>query len=80
MGTRRTGIIEQRIRSQIEFLIAQSNVIVEHSHLRIGMVFAPVGRQYSRTVNQLSAFEEIAEVIHTVIVEGVTIERRFTML
>ena len=80
MGTRRSGVIEEGVSRQIELLVAQPNVIVKHRHLRIGMVFPPVRRQHCCTIDEFSAFEEIAEAIHTVIVEGVAIERRLTML
>ena len=44
------------------------------------MVFSPVAGQRRLTINQLAALEEISEIIHTVIVKRVGIERRLTVL
>ena len=44
------------------------------------MVFPPVAGQRRLAVHQFAALEEVAKAIHAVIVEGVGIERRLTML
>ena len=43
------------------------------------MVLTPVSGKHSRTVNQFTTFKKVSEVIHAVVVERVTIERRLTM-
>ena len=80
MSTGCAGVIVKRVGSKIELLVTQTDVIVEHGHLRVCMVLTPVSGEHGRTVHQLTSFKEVTEVIHAVVVERVTIERRLTML
>ena len=73
------GIIIQRIRSQVEILVTKTNIIIEHRHLGIRMIFAPVTRQRRTSVHQLTTLKEITEVIQSVIIQAVCIQRRLTM-
>ena len=68
MGARSLCIIEQGVCRQIELLILQTHVIVEHRLFVICMILTPVRRQHRLTIHQFTAFKEIAEVIHAVIV------------
>ena len=79
MGPRGTGVIIQRVGRQVEFLVPKAHVIVEHSHLRVRMIFTPVRRQHSSAVNEFTTLEEITEGVHTVVVQRVAVERRFAV-
>ena len=46
----------------------------------VGVIFTPVGGQCTGVIHQLTTFEEISHIIHTVVVERVGIECGFTML
>ena len=42
MCRRRSRVVIERVGGQEHLAVLQTNVIIEHRHLRIGMIFAPV--------------------------------------
>ena len=80
MGPRGLGVVVEGVGGEIEFLVLEPHIIIEHGQLGIGVILTPVGGEHRRAVDEFAALKEIAEVIHAVIVEGVGIERRLAVL
>ena len=79
MCSRGLSIIEQRVCRQVEFLVFQTHIIIEHCLFGVGMVFSPVRGQHRLTIHQFTTFEEVSEVIHAVVVQRVSIKCRLPM-
>ena len=79
MGQTGMDIIIQGVGFQIELWILQFNVIVEHGVTRLRIIFSPIAGQHILVVYHLTSFEEVTEVIKTVIVKRIRIKFRSTM-
>ena len=77
---RGTGIVIQRVGSQVHILGTHLDVEVEDGHLRLRVILAPVGDERRLAVNHLSAFKEVGVVVDAVEVQTVGIEGRSTVL
>ena len=80
VGPRGPRVVVERVGGEVELLVLQAHVEIEDGLLRVGMVLAPVGGERHGAIDELAALEEIAEVVHAVVVERVGIERRLAVL
>ena len=80
VGPRGLRVVVERVGGEVELLVLQAHVEIEDGLLRVGMVLAPVGGERHGAIDELAALEEIAEVVHAVVVERVGIERRLAVL
>ena len=68
------GVVVESVGSEIELLVAQTDIVVEHCDACFCVVFTPVGSQHTTIVDEFSTLEEIADIVETVEVEAVGIE------
>ena len=80
MGHRGAGVVIERVGGEVELRTEHLHVVVEHRHLGLRVVLAPVGSEGGVAIDHLSALEEIGVVVETVEVEAVGIERGLLML
>ena len=73
MCQRLAGVVVERVGRHIEFLVAQSHVIVKHRHTGLRVVLSPVGGEHTAVINEFSSFKEITYVIKTVEVKAIGI-------
>ena len=74
------GIVIERIRREEEVGVLHLHIVVEDRHLRLRVIFAPVGGKRGPAVNQLATLEEVGVVVDTVEVEAVRIENGLAMM
>ena len=79
MGHRVMIVIIEGIGGEEEVWILHLHVVIEHRHLRLRVILAPVGGQRRFTVDHLTPLEEIGVIIDTVEIEGVCVEYGLTM-
>ena len=73
------GIIIQGVRCQIELLVTQTNIIIEHRHFGIRMILSPVTSQRRAIIYEFSSLKEISEIIQSVVIKTICIQSRLTM-
>ena len=68
-------VVIHGVGSHCKLLILQFYVVIEHRLACFRIVLSPVRSQCTAVIHEFSALKEIGNAIHTVVIQGVTIER-----